>query len=106
MSGIVVVTLEKKLAWSRPYDFDFSAFTEFADGNETISSSTVSYVSIPPGDTSLVKSGPSFSGSLVQVQLSGGSTSATYALECTIQTTDGLGGGSILTREGNLIVVP
>lgn len=78
MSTYNIQVLRKQPAESRIYEFEFGANMS---AGETLSSATV--VSTPTG---LTVGSPTYSGTKVQVRLSGGTTAVKYKLTCTVTT--------------------
>lgn len=78
MPNYVSPTFSKSPAMSRTYTFDFGNFAELIAGMVGVTASVVA----TPG--SLTVGLPVASGSVVTVQLSGGTTGVTYDVVCTL----------------------
>jgi hypothetical protein len=96
MSTLIATVRTKRVDWSRVYNFDFSAFGEFSEDSETISTAEVT--SLPSG---LTVGSATIDNLLVQVRISGGVAGVSYTLECQITTSS----GSVLKLQGILNVV-
>ncbi len=94
---IYVATIDKRVAWVRTYEWDFSRFAEVIAGN-TLTSPTVS---VTGPDTALTASAASVVGAKVLSTLAGGNTGLVYTLECLVYTS----GGATLQQQGLLNVV-
>ena len=88
-------TLCKPEDASRLYNFDFSDFSEFRDG-ETITSVT----SVEADVSGLTIGTPTSDGAIAQARISSGSSGTTYTLSATVVTS----GGSTLVQTGYLEV--
>ncbi len=78
-----VLVLQKRAAWSRLYNFDFSNFGEFNETPaQTISAATITATSLTVGT-------PALSNSAVQAQISGGTSNTVYPINVLITTSGG-----------------
>lgn len=84
--SITAQKYDKRQAWGRLYDWDFSEFDEFSlSPAET--GLTFGSVTVAPNDGTLTLGTPNVSGEKVQILVSGGSIGVSYTITVNVTTT-------------------
>lgn len=83
--SIIAQSFDKRQAWSRLYDWDFSAFDEFSLSPDETGIATASVV-VASGDGALTLGTVTLNGKKVQTQIGGGTVGMAYTLTCSITT--------------------
>lgn len=100
--SLIAQTFDKRVEWSRLYDWDFSPFDEFSLSPVETGISVISVVLNGP-DSALTLGTPVVNGLKVQMLISGGTVGAAYTITVSVAT---LSHGYDLDLDGIINVLP